>query len=295
MNVRAWLSFAACGVGLLLGGCGASAPVSSTQVNALGGNWLLVGPMPASGLLIPPEFRLAVTLDVVDRNVVAGGLGDDFCGILQAPFVFGSSTTGTVGTDGSFNLQSPSDPETWTTVSIKGTVPKAGGLTWTGSYKSSFANSPFVPGCTRSQAGAFTATSFPLVSGVYAGTGSWKTIVDGVETTTPVTFQVALQQGATVTNPVTGESSFSNSVLNGNIRLQGISCFNSGVANSTSSVQGNEVQAVFAMNDGTTLTVLGTLTDPGEARMTTGLVVQITGKCVTRSAILNLLELDKQS
>jgi hypothetical protein len=298
MKVFALLSFTACGIGLLLCGCGGgTVPPANAKpdANALAGNWLLVGPMPTQGLLNPPGFRLAVTFDVVGSKVVAAGFGNDFCGILQTTFGFGSLATGMVGTDGSFNLQSPSDFATTTTVSIKGTAPKAGDLSWTGSYSSSFANNPFVPGCTRNQNGTFTATPFPLVSGVYVGTGSWNTIVDGVSTTIPVPIQVTLQQGGMVTDPTTGQSLWSNSVLEGSIRIQGIPCFNSGLAASKSVVEGNEVQAMFAMDDGTTLTVLGTLTDPTEARMAVTLFQPAAGKCLNRSSVLQLSELDRQN
>ena len=46
----------------------------------------------------------------------------------------------------------------------------------------------------------------------------------------PVTLQVTLQQGATVTNPGNGAASnyFSNTVLTGNIKRTGISLFQFG-------------------------------------------------------------------
>lgn len=189
MNVRAWLSLAACGAGLLLSGCGGGAPAVPVTPSTLAGNWLIVGPMPTDGLETPLAFRLALTFDVIGNNLVAAGSGNDFCGNnSESSFGFVSVATGTVANDGSFTLQTPASVSglPTTTVSIKGTIPTANDSPWPGSYTASFAT-PFTPTCASGQAGTFTATSFPLVSGIYVGTGSVQTVTSGV--TMPLTFK----------------------------------------------------------------------------------------------------------
>jgi hypothetical protein len=284
MNVRALLSLAACGAGLLLSGCGGGtdSPTVKPVASALAGNWLIVGPMPTEGLETPLAFRLALTFDVNGNNLVVAGFGNDFCGNnSESSFAFGSVATGTVANDGSFTLQSPASVSglPTTAVSIKGTLPTANDGQWPGSYTASFAT-PFTPTCASGHAGTFTATSFPLVNGTYVGTGSVET-TGGV--TMPLTFQVSLQQGGTLTNPVNGATSpiFSNAVLTGGIRVQGSPCFSSGVTSATppSGVAGNVVNAAFTMDDGSTLNLQGALTDLTEGQIATNFVLVSGGKC----------------
>jgi hypothetical protein len=298
MRVGAWL-IAASGVGLLLCGCdgGSSPKVVAPVPGDLAGNWLVVGPMPASAPDASTGFRLALTVDVTGNNLVATGFGDTSCGSVGSPAAFGSVVTGTVAADGSFTLQAPSIFP-GAAISITGAVPKTAGGAWSGSYTGSFASS-FGPPCSATYAGMLAATSFPLVSGVYVGTGSSQTSTNGVVTTTPITFQVTLQQGGTVTVPATGKPVTSNSVLIGSIRVQGSPCFSSGVTSSTlsSAVEGNELVAEFTMDDGSTLSIIGTLTDPTETRITTttGVVLIESGRCSTIPTVYQLSELDRQS
>jgi hypothetical protein len=263
----------------------------------LAGNWLIVGPMPTNGFSPSPSgFRLALTFDVTGSHVTAAGFGSNSCGNIQSSFGFGSLTTGTIASDGSFTLQTPSNfPEG--TISIQGAVPKASDGSWPGSYTASLAAPIVTPTCATNLTGAFTATSFPLVSGVYVGTGSSQMIVNGVQKTTPVTFQVTLQQGGTVATPIPGGTFTSNTVLTGSIRVQGSPCFTSGVTSSlpTSEVEGNHVVAQFTMDDGSTLTILGSLTDATETSMTTNVAIVHGGQCGTIPSIIQLPELDRQS
>jgi hypothetical protein len=299
MKTWALLSFTACGISLPLCGCGGgSAPAVpvAPAVSPLAGNWLIVGPMPANGLVSSTGFRLALTFDVNGSNVTAAGFGNDSCGNAESSFGFGSLATGTIAADGSFTLQTPANfPEG--TISIQGTVPKASDSSWQGSYTVSF-NAPLVPStCDTTLTGTFTATPFPLVSGVYGGTGSSQTVVNGVLTTTPLTFQVTLQQGGTVATPIPGGTFTSKSVLVGSIRVQGSACFTSGVTGSrpVSAVEGNQVVAQFTMDDGSTLSILGTLTDATETRITTNVALVNGGQCGTVPYIFQLPELDRQS
>jgi hypothetical protein len=298
MKTWALLSFTASGIGLLLCGCGGgSVPPASVvpPVSPLAGNWLIVGPMPTNGLVVSTGFRLALTFDVSGSNITAAGFGNDSCGNAESSFGFGSLATGTIAADGSFILQTPANfPEG--TISIQGTVPKASDSSWQGNYTVSF-NAPLVPStCDTTLTGTFTATPFPLVSGVYAGTGSSQTMINGVLMTTPLTFQVTLQQGGTAATPIPGGSLTSNSVLAGSIRVQGFPCFSSGVTSSrpVSAVEGNQVLAQFTMDDGSTLSILGTLTDATEIRITTNVAIVNGGQCGKVPSINQLPELDRQ-
>jgi hypothetical protein len=303
MKVSALLSFTACGFGLLLCGCGGgSAPASAKPAaNALAGNWLLVGPMPTNGIQFPPPpsgLRLAMTFDVTGNNVVAGGFGSNFCDNVASGFEFGFGgvATGTVASDGSFTLASPAY-DSLEAISITGVVPHASGEPWSGSYAVSLVG--HAPACDANLSGTFTATSFPLVSGVYVGTGSTLSGPNGVPAAAPVTFQVSLQQGGRVTNPGNGAISnyFSNAVLTGSIKVQGSPCFTSGATESTpaSAVIGNMVDANFLMDDGSTLNLLGPLTDVTEAHIATNLALVTGGNCGGLSNVIQLPGLDRQN
>jgi hypothetical protein len=274
----------ACGISLLLCGCGGgSAPA---VVSPLAGNWLLVGPMPTNWVSFPPSsppssgVRLAMTFDVVGDQVVAGGFGSNYCDNIQASFEFGGVAAGILASDGSFTATPINNP--LEAISIKGTAPQKSGESWTGSYTVSLGGA-LTPACNANPSGTFTATSFPLVSGVYVGTGSTLAGTNGVPKAVPVTLQVTLQQGGMVTNPGNGAASsyFSNTLLTGNIKVQGSPCFSSGATQSTpaSKVIGNLVSAIFLMDDGSTLNLVGPLTDVTEGHISTGLILVKGGNC----------------
>jgi hypothetical protein len=299
MNVRALFSSAA--LGSLLIGCGGGS--TPAVVSPLAGNWLLVGPMPTNEISFPPSpplpsgVRLAMTFDVVGDQVIAGGFGNNFCGTSQGLFEFRDVTTGILAKDGSFTATSPSSALN-DTVSIKGTAPQKSGEPWSGSYTVSLGG-PGTPACAANLSGIFTATSFPLVSGIYVGTGSTPVGPNGVPKAVPVTFQVTLQQGGTVTNPGNGAASnyFSNALLTGSIKVQGSPCFSSGATQSTppSSVIGNMVSARFLMDDGSTLNLEGPLTDVTEGHISTGIILVLGGNCSGPTNTIVLPGLDRQS
>ena len=294
MKAWAWLLAAACAVGgLLLSGCGAEKPAAPV-VSALAGNWLLVGPMPTNMLgLTPTGTSLAVTFDVNGNNIVAAGVVNDFCISVE----FGSPgipVIGSVAADGSFTLATP--PNSLGAVSIRGTVPRASGGPWPGSYTVSL-TSPFPPKCNTNLSGTFTATSFPLIGGVYVGTGSTQTTVNGVSTATQATFQATLQQGATVMDSAGNPLSRSSALL-GSIHVQGSPCFTSGVTDLTrpGRVEGNRVDAIFTMDDGSTLVLLGSLADATETRLTENVAIVTGGQCaINGPTIYQLPELNRQS
>src|ERR1700733_11622809 len=238
MKTWALLSFTACGISLLLSGCGGESAPKPT-VNPLAGNWLIAGPLPTYGFTAPGTgaFSLVMSFDVTDNNITASGYASGFCASNSTPpiyndaFSFNSLTTGVIAADGSFTLQTSQNISSYS-LSMQGRVPENNTEQFSGTYAASF-NSPIGPTCVGNSSGMFTATSFPVVSGVYTGTGNFQTLTNGVSTAVPITEQVSLQQGATVLDPTTGLSKPSNIAIGGNIRLQGFPCFTSGTANTT--------------------------------------------------------------
>ena len=167
-------------MGSLLIGCGGgtSKPIEP-DTNALAGNWLIVGPMP-SNELTPGQpvtgFQLAMTFDVNGNNVTGQGFSRMPCSsesssslILESESV-NSLVEGTVASDGSFSFLTQEDLPPGS-LSIVGKLPAESGGTWMGSYTAALTPLPSGPACTGSFSGPFTATSFPLVSGVYTGDG----------------------------------------------------------------------------------------------------------------------------
>jgi hypothetical protein len=256
--------------------------------------------MPTNEIPFPPPpsssgVRLAMTFDVVGDQVIAGVFGSNYCDSVQASFTFGGVAAGILAADGSFTATPANPPDT---VSIKGTAPKGRGEPWSGSYTVSLGG-PLAPACDANLSGTFTATSFPLVSGVYVGTGSTLGGLNGVPKAVPVTLQVTLQQGGTVTNPGNGTASnyFSNTLLTGNIKVQGSPCFSSGATQTTpaSAVIGNMVGARFLMDDGSTLSLLGPLTDITEGYISTGIILVEGGNCGGLTNAIQLHGLNRQS
>lgn len=304
MRVLAGLGFMASGMGLLLCGCGASVSSSSTPAAiALAGNWLIVGPMPTiePSVTIPPQhLQLALTFDAIGNNLVAAGFGNHLCPGFMGLFSFPSVLTGTVSADGTFSLGAPSVfPDM--TMAMTGKAPTEAGASWSGSYTANFTDlqGP-ATGCAGTLSGAFTATPFPLVSGIFIGTANSTMSVNGVLTTTTMTLQVDLQQGGTRTDTVTGRTVTSNSVLMGSIKVQGSPCFSSGTMADTTggSVLGDEVTATFTMNDGSTLSLTGSLADASESRIVTSLVLIKGGQCGGSGTVpfaYRMTELDRQS
>ena len=294
MNVRALFPFAVF-VSFLIG-CGGGSP-KQPVVSPLAGNWLLVGPMPTNEISFPPApppssgVRLAMTFDVTGDQVIAGGFGNNFCDNSQSVFEFGGVAAGILAADGSFTATPANTP--FDTVSIKGTAPQKSGEPWSCSYTVSLGGQ--APACEANFSGTFTATSFPLVSGVYVGTGSTMVGTNAV----PVTLQVTLQQGGTVTNPGNGAASnyFSNTLLTGNIKVQGSPCFGSGTTQTTpaGTVIGNMVSARFLMDDGSTLNLDGPLTDVTEGHISTGIILVQGGSCGVPANFIVVPGLDRQS
>jgi hypothetical protein len=281
MNVRALFSFAV--FGLLLIGCGGGSPKQAVPaVSPLAGNWLITGPMPTYSFTSPGTgvFSLAMSFDVTDNNITASGYGSGFCASTASPpiynsaFSFDSLTTGVIAADESFSLQTPQNILGYS-LSVQGKVPEVNAGQFAGTYAATF-NSAIGSGCVGNAGGTFTATSFPIVSGVYTGMGKFQSLTNGVLTVTPVTIEATLQQGVAVIDPTTGLSKPSNIAIGGSIRVEGSPCFTSGTANTTlfgpsreplSSIAGNIMRVSFTMDNGSMLNLTGALTDATESHI----------------------------
>lgn len=269
----------ACGIGLFLSGCGGGSAPAAPPVSPLAGNWLIVGPMPNE--FGSKGFQLTLTVDVLENKLFAAGFGNISCGDYSKPFTFPAGVTGTIATDGTFSLQSlPGNSAV--SLSIQGTVPKANDASWPGNYTFSF-NPPLIGlfggVCDSTLTGEFTAASFPLVSGVYAGTMTTEGSFNGIPGTTSISVQMLLQQGVMTTDLSRGKRYRNNIGLTGNIRVQGSACLSTGVTNSVSGIQGNNVYAQFIMDDGSTLTLIGTLTDTTESHIAVNISQLIGNRC----------------
>jgi hypothetical protein len=309
MKTWALLSFTACGISLLLCGCGGGS--TPAVVSPLAGNWLIAGPLPTYGFTAPGTgvFSLAMSFDVTDNNITASGYASGFCASNSTPpiyneaFSFSSLTTGVIAEDGSFTLQTPQNIPDYS-LSMQGRVPEINTEQFAGTYAATF-NSPIGPTCVGNSSGMFTATSFPLVSGVYTGTENFQTLTNGFfSTASPITMQVSLQQGATVLDPTTGLSKPSNIAIGGNIHVQGFPCFTSGTANTArfiisgepfSSIEGNILRVNFTMDDGSTLNLTGALSDTTESHISAQLLVVPSEKCGAGSYFFSPADLTRQN
>lgn len=312
MKTCALLGFTACGISLLLCGCGGGgSKPAAPVVSPLAGNWLIAGPLPTYGFTPPGTgvFSLVMSFDVTGNNITASGYGSGFCASNSTPpiynmaFSFSSLTTGVIAADGSFTLQTPQNTPGYS-LSMQGTVPELNTEQFAGTYAASF-NSPAGPPCMGNSSGKFTATSFPLVSGIYNGTANIQSVTNGVlSSPTPITMQVSLQQGATVLDPTTGLSKPSNIAIGGTIRVQGFPCFTSGTANTTplpingeplSSIAGNIVNVSYTMDDGSMLNFTGALTDSSESQILASFSMIPSANCGVDDVVSPSTDLTRQN
>jgi hypothetical protein len=260
-------------------GGGTTASVKTVDTSLLEGNWLLTGSMPSNAFSVGqnPPFRLAVNFGVSGNVISAALSGNDTCTSGTGGIWFGSLIlTGDIDSGGSFSVQTPAILSE--KITIRGSVPVAGGA-WSGSYSTAINTTGT---CVESSSGAFTATPFPLVNGTYAGPMT----VGGPAVPSPTSIAITIQQGGVLTNLP------NISVLTGSIRVQGSSCFSSGVTDGTTSnnIQGNEIQLAFVMDDGSILRLLGSITDATGSQISIGDATVTGGHCGgTFSLMTNVL------
>jgi hypothetical protein len=248
-----------------------------------------------------------MSFDVTDNKIIASAYGSGFCESNSTPPIYNAAyaieglTTGVIAADGSFTLQNPQNVSHYS-LSMQGRVPAINTKQFAGTYAAAF--NSIGSRCVGNSSGMFTATSFPLVSGVYSGAGNLQSLTNGVPTATPITMQVSLQQGATAFDSTTGLSKPNNIAIGGSIRVQGFPCFTSGTANTTlfpysgepsSSISGDIVRVNFTMDDGSTLNLTGALTDSTESHISALIEVFPSVKCGAGSYFSLATDLTRQN
>jgi hypothetical protein len=258
-----------------LAGCGSGtvAPTAISASAALKGNWLVTGVLPISGPVfpLPTQFGLALTLDVVNGQVLADSTNFYPC-TNGAVGGSGSMAPAAIAADGTFTLQTLQIAGFTPTVvmTIHGTLPKTLGASWSGTYSATNSNTGCVP-----VSGTFIAEPIQPVTGTFSGTGSLGSPNSHIVTAPILT--ITLQQGgpASLDPPLGNSLVNSASALSGTISVAGFPCFTTGTANIPSgSVIGDLVDAQFTMNDGSRLLLIGSIPDPSVAsiRLTSLLV-----------------------
>ena len=290
---RVLLSFAAgvwC-VGML--GCGGGAPARSGSAaplaSNLAGNWLLAGSIPQGPLFPASSSSLSVTLSVIGDQLTGSGDVTVFCstaagsaGGLGQRFI----VSGAVQPDGTFSVQRPALPSGLSVlpITISGSVPSTPGGSWAGQYvvDTSLQGGP----CHPVLNGAFSAQHLANVAGTYTGSG---TLGLGASATR-VSASVALQQGSAL--PVQdGTSTQQSSVLSGSISITGVPCFHTGSivplpptsVPLPGNVAGDELQADFKMDDGSTLVLAGYIDDADASQLRVQDFVIFNGSCADSS------------
>jgi len=278
--LRRWISALVFGAGAgLLAGCGAmpGAGGSGTKpvVNAnLAGNWLLAGTLPIFGPGTQPTTTgMAATIDVSTATATAIVSMQLPCTQGGFSATEGTVVTGTIAADGSFSLVSPTG-FAGGSLTVQGNVPSTPGGPWSGSYVA-----------TATSCGVFSgtiaATTMPLLAGTFAGSASLEQT--GSFTGTPVTVSANLFQGGY--EPGVNSSIYSNTVLTGTIAIAGSPCLTSGTSMGTSTpsaVEGNTLLASYAMNDGSVLQMIGSITAADTTKLQVEFLSLTTGTCNTK-------------
>ncbi len=270
-----------CGLALALVGCSVPNPVTATPsapVGAyLGGNWLLLGSMPAYFVSSTgTATNLALSVDVQGTRLVAGASLQATCA-SGIPFAdnFQSVLVGTVAADGTFSLALPSGV-VGQNLTISGKAPISAGGPWTGQV--TYTSTSATP-CIASLSNAFVATPVADVTGTYAGQGTSAGYngSGGSQPGSVYSLTETLQQRVALPS----SSTVSDIAVGGSIQTTGFPCFSKGTQSSTSPglVQGNEVFNTFTMDDGSTLQTLGVVTNTASTQLAVSFIVVVGGNC----------------
>jgi hypothetical protein len=278
----------------LLTGCGGtgssvvSNPISPTPKGTsadLRGGWLIAGTMPLSTPLGSGTFPfgLALNLDIINGQVTGYGS-------LQVPCSSSGSLPGAVGggtrlasaaiaPDGTFTL---ADVLVGSNIQhqiiVQGTVPSTVGGSWLGTYTAAAPEASCNGTVPPSQTGTFTAQRIADLDGTFAGHGTLN------NTSAVVSFAAALTQGGPTSLNSSSSALNDQSVLNGTLQVQGISCFQGGTMKTTpgfpeASLIGNLAQMEFLMDDGSTVLLNGAESDTTASTLTRVTLLVVGGGC----------------
>lgn len=291
-NVIVAILFSVCAA--LLTGCGStgtsavSSPVSPTPKGTsadLRGGWLIAGIMPFGTPLGggPLAFGLALNLDIINGQVtgyVSFQIPCSSGGLVQG--AVGGATrlaSAAIAADGTFTLTDVLvGTNTEHQLVVQGTAPATVGGSWSGTYTAAAPQASCNGEVPPSQTGTFTAQKIADLNGIFAGHGTVN------NTSAIVSFAAGLTQGGpTSLNSLTSALN-DQSVLNGTLQVQGVSCFSSGTMKTNlgfpeGRLTGNEAQMEFLMDDGSTVLLNGAEADTTASTLTHVTLQVIGGGC----------------
>jgi hypothetical protein len=260
----------------LLGGCVSSGngnTSSSPNPAALTGNWLIAGNLQSKQYPF-----LSASLIVSGNQIVAHGETVFSCSNLPGTSEGGPfHMSGTVNSDGTFNLGGFSFDIQTNSPSIQlvidGSAPTGSPNTWNGTY--SFTDQAGYTGCIVNQTSTFNATAVTPIHAAYAGpltSGTFGSVV----------VNATIAQGTGVASPGVPGTDGAFLPLTGTITVTGLPCFTHGTSSSTaggSVIEGDYVQLIFTMDDGSSVLLTGSLSEPDESLIYPAFLVVTTGNC----------------
>ena len=254
----------------IFAGCGSQFHVAAPSLT---GNWNIVGD---SSLRHLPSLSFALIESGSD--LYAQGIFVAECTNRSAGGGGGIELRGQLAPDGSFVLTEPAnesirfdgDP---VQVIVHG-MASAGGTGWSGTY--SIATPAGSSGCLFNDNGSFTAVPFQPVSGTYSGTLRENNLGPGRPT-----VSVVVSQGDPVSLTRLGGQTYWHLPLTGTISVSGIPCFTYGSIgpNMLASVEGSNITLAFTMDDGSRLSLLGSLADTSSASLNVIALSAFGGQC----------------
>lgn len=251
-------------------GCGSQFHVAAP---ALTGNWNIVGdssfrhfPSVSFALIESGSDLYAQGIFLADcRNHPVGGGGSVELRGQAAPdgtFVLIQPVSNSIRIDG--------DP---VQVIVHGMAPIGGAGGWSGTY--SITTPAGSSGCLLGDSGSFTAVPFQPVSGTYSGTLREDNLGPGKPT-----VSVVVTQGDPVAQSVANGQTYWRLPLTGTISVSGIPCFTHGSTGLyLTSVAGSHIAMAFTMDDGSLLTLTGSLTDTSSASLNVIAFSAFGGQC----------------
>lgn len=301
---------------LLLSLCGCSLPgdtaSSASAAPNLGGNWLLAGSMPFGPLPLSDSqspsnaFGISATFTVVGATVTGAVALMSTCS--NGSFFFSQTSrtvvTGMVGGDGSFVLQQPPSPTGLApslSLTVRGAAPVTAGGAWNGAYDYAIPANASPCNAAVSGSGNIDATQVPALNATYAGAAATSLFQPGY------TIATTLKQGATETNSA-GVTFTDWLPLSGTITFTGQGCLTTGTPGTltgtsptglslppfSGAVESNQFLAVYKMNDGSIIELLGAIATPDASTLSVILSTVQAGTCATLPGSLAAFTLTRQ-
>jgi hypothetical protein len=144
---------------LSIGAVGYSQDAAAVS-SALSGNWRIAGNEDAAS---PQYPALTISFAVDGTNVYGGGTSEFLCNGKGQTLAF--KVEGTISSDGNFSVKEPAGD-----ISIRGTVPAAGGTEWSGSFRiNPLTNDPKTGARCPSVSEVFVAKKLNPIVGRYLG------------------------------------------------------------------------------------------------------------------------------